>query len=501
MNAWKNLSRTLGILVIAVLINAAVIGMVLVKLPPTIGNGPATRPKSPPASRPKGAVGEGTGKLVREGARTPRREKARPPRKPRGEPGREALAKERVSPDRDQTDGRRLAGALTEEGESVAAPSRTDQKPERSPAAAPTESRSRDRRAEARVEYHARKAQAADNTDAQQRLALWCDSHGLWDEAKPHWEAVVRLNPGHQVARRRLGYRLRAGQWIADAALAEAATQQQAEDFWGKELAADHKRIDTKRSNATRSQAEAVARVEAVRDPRAVPALWRVFAGHHSHHGLVVAVLSRIESPQSSRMLAALAVYSLDAKARAAATRALAGRNPAEFREKLVGLMNAPLRSQVREVPDPTGRPMRVLFIEDETANYQFLYPAPATPAAFCGVGTGYLPGISTPAMARQFNQQQAQIAKALSDQQVESDLAAVATLNQQINELNGRVAQVLNSTCGAHFGPDPESWRRWLAETQGTTYQPPGSRAKPTLAQVVAPLFSPNFLPVPAAT
>jgi hypothetical protein len=499
MNAWKKPWRTLGIPVIAVLINAAVIGMVLVKMPPPVGDGPATRPNSPLASRPKGTVGEGTGKLARQGAETPQREQARTSRKARGAPAREGLAKEGASPERDQPDGRRLVASPVQEGEVVASPPSTDQDPERSPAAAPTGPLPRDRRADALVEYDARKAQAGEDADAQKRLALWCDSHGLWDEAKHHWEAVVRLNPRHEVARRRLGYRLREGRWIADAALAESATQQKADDYWGKELAADHKRIDTKRPNAARIRVEAVSRVEAVRDPRAVPLLWRVFAGHQSHHGLVVDVLSRIASPQSSRMLAALAVYSLDAKARAAATRALAGRDPTEFREKLVRLMNAPLRSQVREIPDAAGRRMRVLFIEDEKANYQFLYPATDTPDAFCGVGTGYLPGISTPAMARQFNQEQAQMAQELSDRQVESDLAAVAALNQSIDDLNTRVAQVLSSTCGARFGPDPESWRRWLAQSQGTTYQPPDSRSKPTLAQVVAPLFSPTFLPVPA--
>jgi hypothetical protein len=530
MSTWKKLCRTLGILVLAVLINAAVIGMVLVKMPPWAGESPATRPNRPLASRPQGIPGEGTGTLVRPGAGTPRREPARTPssRKVPGEPAREVVAKERATPEREETGDRRLAADPAAADQVVASPSTTDQDPEHSPpAAAGPGPMPRDWRSEALVEYNARKAQAGDNADAQQRLALWCDSHGLWDEAKLHWEAVVRLSPRPEVARRRLGYRLlRDGRWTADAALAEAATQQKADEYWGRELAADHKRIDTKRPKpriptavfwgvgansvstskranaaAARSQDEAVTRVEAVRDPRAVPALWRVFAGHHSHHGLVVAVLSRIESPQGSRMLAALAVYSLDAKARAAATRALAGRDPAEFRDKLVGLMNAPLRAQVREVPDAAGRPMRVLFIEDEKANYQFLYPAPPTPDAFCGGGTGYLPGISTPAMARQFNQEQAQMARVLSDRQVESDLAAVAALNQQIQELNQRVAQVLNRTCGVHFGPEPESWRRWLAQLQGTTYEPPDARSKPTLAQVVAPLFSPTFLPVPAPT
>jgi hypothetical protein len=481
--------RTLTIPVIVVLINPAVIGMVLVKVPPL-------------AARPRGTVGVGTRKLVLQGVGIPRREKTWTPQEPRGEPDRDALAQERLSPDNDdETDGRRLARALARGDASVGAPSRPDQVPKRSSAAAPTRPLPRDRRAVALVEYDARKAQAGDTADAQQRQALWCDSHGLWDEAKHHWEAVLRLDPRHEVARRRLGYRLRDGRWIADAALAESATQRKADEYWGKVLATDHRRNDTKRPSAARRQAEAIAQVGAVRDPRVVPALWHVFAGHHSHHGLLVEVLSRIEAPQGSRMLAALAVYSMDAKARAAATRALAGRNPAEFRDKLVGLMNAPLRAQVREVPDPLGCRMRVLFIEDEKANYQFLYPATATSDAFCGGGTGSSWGISRSTLARQFNQEQARMAQVLSDRQVESDLAAVAALNRSIEDLNTRVAQVLSNTCGAHFGPDPDSWRRWLAQTQGTTYQPTDSRSKPTLAQVVAPLFSPTFLAVPAAT
>jgi hypothetical protein len=92
-------------------------------------------------------------------------------------------------------------------------------------------------------------------------------------------------------------------------------------------------------------------------------------------------------------------------------------------------------------------------------------------------------------------------MAQVLSDRQVESDLLAVAALNRSIADLNARVAQVLSSTCGVHLGPDPDSWRRWLAQAQGTTYRPPDSRSKPTLARVVAPLFSPTYLPVPAAT
>ena len=38
-------------------------------------------------------------------------------------------------------------------------------------------------------------AQAADTADAQWTLALWCDEHGLKEQAKAHFTAVTRLDP------------------------------------------------------------------------------------------------------------------------------------------------------------------------------------------------------------------------------------------------------------------------------------------------------------------
>jgi hypothetical protein len=252
--------------------------------------------------------------------------------------------------------------------------------------------------------------------------------------------------------------------------------------------------------NAARTRTEAVSRVEATRDPLAASSLWREFAGDHSHHGLIAGVLSRIETAESSQMLAALAVYSLDEKARVSAGRALQGRDSDAFSEKLVLLLNAPLRYQVGEVSDPTGGRAKVLLVEGERTNYQLLYPSAARPDAFCGVNTGFLPSMVSGAEAQQFNQAQEQMARALSDQQLDSDKAAVEALNKSIRSLNERVAQLLGSTIGARLGPnDPEAWRRWLAQRQGKTYEPPDSRSKPTIAQIVEPLYTPTFLPVPA--
>jgi hypothetical protein len=358
-----------------------------------------------------------------------------------------------------------------------------------------------DPRTKALVSYEAKRAQAGDRVDEQKQLASWCDSQGLWDQAKIHWEAVIRLDTSEESARRRLGYRPRKGQWILDAKRAEDALKEKAEVFWFRELTSAHRQIDRKDGrDATKKAVEAATRVEFITDSLAVPSLWKVFSGHHKHHRLLSGVLSQIKTKPASEMLATLAVYSFDEKARVTATQALAGRNPDEFIDKLVPLLNHRLTHRVAEVNNGLGGRTRILLIEGQEANYQLLYPSQDRQEAASCFGSFYTPGITNRQAAQQFNEEQSRMARALTDQQIESDKAAVENLNRSIEGLNHRVIQVLSQSSGASLGPDPESWRRWLAERQGKTYQPPESRQKPTLAQVVLPLYSPSYLPVAPA-
>ena len=73
----------------------------------------------------------------------------------------------------------------------------------------------------------------------------------------------------------------------------------------------------------------------------------------------------------------------------------------------------------------------------------------------------------ASPAVRRPSNttKDRSRIARALTDRQIESDKARVEALDQSIDELNGRVIHVLSQSRGTSLGPDPESWRRWLAE------------------------------------
>jgi hypothetical protein len=346
--------------------------------------------------------------------------------------------------------------------------------------------------------YEARRVQTGERADDQKRLAAWCDTQGLWDQARTHWEAVVRLDPRDESARRRLGYRPRKEQWILDARRAEEVLRKKVEDYWTRELSIVHKQIDRKEGrDAAKKTFEAATRVESVTDERAVPALWYVFSGHHKHHSLLAGVLSRIRTRRSSEMLSALAVYSFDEKARVTAVRALASRDPDEFIDKLVPLLNHRLNHRVTEADDGSGGRTRTLLIEGERANYQLLYPSVDRQEAASCFGSFYTPGIASREAALQYNAEQARMARAATDQQIESDKARVEAVNQSIADLNRRVIQVLSQASGVSRGPDPEAWRRWLAERQGGTYLPLASRQKPTLAQVVLPLYSPTFLPI----
>ena len=94
----------------------------------------------------------------------------------------------------------------------------------------------RDPRANDLTEYQARKARVTDDAAAQKTMAIWCDERTLWEAAKAHWEAVLRLDPGSEAARRRLGFRLRDRRWAFDAASFEQVVQKKADVYWPRVL-------------------------------------------------------------------------------------------------------------------------------------------------------------------------------------------------------------------------------------------------------------------------
>src|SRR5262249_12017190 len=206
---------------------------------------------------------------------------------------------------------------------------------------------------------------------------------------------------------------------------------------------------------ADRSRTEAVARVGAVEDERAAPAIWKEFAFDARHHGLTVRVLGRIRTAPESQRLAAQALISSDAMARPEAAEALRGRDPSGFGELLVNLMNRRLSYKIIDVPRPDQSAAKMMLVDGEKADFAYLFYREDAPSpALCDASPRPYLNPEDTILARKFNQDQAALARAGLDQQLRMAKQAIDALNASIDARNERVAAILNSACGAGIQP-----------------------------------------------
>src|SRR5262249_39089893 len=119
-------------------------------------------------------------------------------------------------------------------------------------------------------------------------------------------------------------------------------------------------------------RAEAEEQLATVSDPRAVAAIWAVFAlGGPERQGLAGRLLGQVDSPGSSRALAVLALLSPVAEVRREAAELLKQRDPRDFAPLLIGLIRDPIKYEVRRVSGPGSQ--GVLLIKNPEINVQRL--------------------------------------------------------------------------------------------------------------------------------
>lgn len=407
-----------------------------------------------------------------------------------------------------------------------------------------------------RLEYQARRSRLGPSADDQQRLALWCEQNGLPDEARAHWTVLTRLEPGRTLAWRRLGYRKqRDGRWLTDQQLRderdERQAQARADDHWRPVL-----------SDAARDLASADQVLASVSDPRAVPSVWRVLAtADEPRRARAVQVLGQIDSRNSSRALALLALFAPEAEIRRSSAETLQGRDPREFADLLLPWVRQPIEFEARPVDGPgsTG----VLAIRGQAAEVQRLYSAPSAylplfpgdtlgldpfgrpvirrltgfwqtgtllrdPKALAALenvvrddstssGSGTTGNDSTSGSGRNKSlyvgrrtfqiaeiplgllSQQMIAAAAATESQLESDIASLEAMNAEINEMTDRAQLVLSATTGLNLGADPLAWQNWYRGQLGfqPVASPPARALKPTIQQAVAPAYTPVMPPI----
>jgi hypothetical protein len=349
-------------------------------------------------------------------------------------------------------------------------------------------------------------------------LGMWCEKHGLKAEAVAHFTQAVVLDPYRDATWKHLGYVRYDGRWVsreqAAAEQKEAEAQKRADRQWEPLLRrwrgwlADKARRDEAR--------EALA---GVNDPRAVPSVARVFGEGSDTDQLVAAeVLGRIDTPASTRGLAALAVLSRSAAVRSAATEALRGREPRDYARPLVERIHFPMSYRVRPVKGP-GSPGA---LEVETPRFKMLRTYDAPPAfqlganfyGYVGYDSNGLPvaarGKELDKMAREGPVQRAadleaieartarQIADAnlkavASQQRLIADVNDIEAANAVTTACNARIASVLRATLGGPDSADDEDgWNQWWYDRLGYRYEPPPQQQ---VAVNAAPQLPPPYV------
>jgi hypothetical protein len=229
------------------------------------------------------------------------------------------------------------------------------------------------------AEYNARRDAMQDTAGEHWRLARWCDERGLEPEAEAHATAVTRLSPNHAEAWKRLGFVPSKGRWVRPeqvaAEEAERKAQLEATARWRPRLESLRARLTVK------SQRDAaLAELAAIDDPRAIPAIGRVFAsGRVEHQQLAVQLLGQIDTPAAAGPLVLLAVAARDPEVRRAAGETLARRDVRESLDRLIELIRTPVRFEVVTDEGQGGR--KELRIEGEAyllnRRYSTVMPPP----------------------------------------------------------------------------------------------------------------------------
>jgi hypothetical protein len=324
-----------------------------------------------------------------------------------------------------------------------------------------------------------------------------------------------------------MGYKKHNGRWMTDSQIsaqkAEIEEQQKADkkyrlllEKWKTWLGEKEKRAETEQLLA------------GLHDPRAVPSIWAVFAnGAAGAQVRAVQLFGQIDSPGASKALALLAIFGKSDDVRRTALETLKRRDARDFLDLWIGLIRRPYKYEVRPVNGPGSA--GVLFVDGEQFNVQRFYTAPALPPVTYAIldqiqtgmfvtlspsevvveyrrpkpgepATERLESISTAPEAlfqreSQFAQIMAsyQLAAASSQQRLQNDVAAIEAMNAQINGLNARALQALETMTGQDLGKEKRSWEKWWTDQRGYAYQPPPEKPKPVFQQMVSAPFQPG--------
>jgi Pretoxin HINT domain len=336
---------------------------------------------------------------------------------------------------------------------------------------------------------------------AHEKLGAWCQEQGLKDEAIAHFTMAVQYDPYLDAPWKRLGYVKRNGRWMTREKIAaeeqEAAAQRKADRYWEplvrkwkSDLREPRRRQDAEKSLAM------------VTDPRAVSSIARSFAAGTPDDQLrASSLLKRIESPESTRELARLAVSSAAEPVRKSAIEALKDREPRDYVGLLIAMIPLTVEYKLQPVRGPGSQ--GALLIDTPRFTMLRTYDAPVAftlassfrgavtvdesdgmPIVYRGVDLDAMKLLNPQNQMLKMREVKARTAQLLFDanlqaaaaqEQLMADVAAIEQLNLLSAAASERVLPILRQAALAPASStDQDSLNQWWYDSLGYNYQPP---------------------------
>lgn len=208
------------------------------------------------------------------------------------------------------------------------------------------------------TEYAANREKCGDTVEDQMRLANWCREKQLRPQEQAHLSRVLALNADHQGARERLGFRRVSGRWMTESEIALSLGRRKLESDATKRWRTELLEIthDLQSSNLKRQEA-ARARLSAIKDVHAIPAMESLVSVPSQDGGLaVVGAVAELKGSEAVESLVRHAVFSQWPLVRQAAAERLKGRKWVSFVPMMLSEMYTPLVSQFGITQSPSGR-------------------------------------------------------------------------------------------------------------------------------------------------
>jgi hypothetical protein len=313
------------------------------------------------------------------------------------------------------------------------------------------------------AEYNARREAKPDTAEGNWYLGLWCEEKGLKPEAIAHFAAVTRIDPNRADAWERLGCRKVGNRWLSEAEIADEQAQAEArrkdDAYWGVRVGQWWRQWLADKGHRAEVQEAFAAELR----PGAVPTIRTMFTRGTIEQQLVaVGLYNRIDSPEAIRGLTEFATLDRHPEVRAQAVEALIRRDPTEVVEPLIALMRTPF--QVEIATGPGVNPVKRVQIEDDRTILRKYY----VPTVDRGGSRPSSLGFLTPVLRSR------RISRRSVDDQIAIDSSRINRVNAVRQGLNESARDILVAVTGQDRGPDPDSWRSWLANQKGYAYVSP---------------------------